>query len=129
MIFHPVVVNITLVAAVGVAAAPRVWSLAVRSWTWLNKLFRKTEKPAEPWNLVASIRRVFPNGGSFEFGLSWQKGCAPPPQTPAAPAVGHPVNQFGPPASSAPSLQLDLCSNSNSALPVPASLLPLIVGN
>jgi len=126
MIFHPVVVESTVV--VGVAAAPHVWSLAVRFWNWLKKFFStKAEKPAVPWRLVASMRRVFPNGGSFEFGLSWQNGGAPP-QTPAAPAVSQPVNQFGPPASSAPSLQLDLCSNSDSVPPVPASL-PLIVGN
>jgi len=101
MIFHPVVV-----VGVGVAGAPHVWSLAVRSWTWLKKLFSKTEKPAVPSNIAASIRRVFPNGGLFEFCFSWQKGGTPP-QAPAAPAIGQP----------------------DSVLPVSASLLPFIIGN
>jgi hypothetical protein len=112
MIFHPVV----------------AWSLVVRSWTWLKKLFSKAENPAVPCSLAATIRRVSPNGGWFEFCFSWQKGGALP-QAPAAPAIGQTVNQSGPPAYSAPPLQLDLRSNSDSALPVPASLLPLIVGN
>jgi hypothetical protein len=112
MIFHPVV----------------AWSLAVRSWTWLKKLFSKAEKPAAPWSLVTSVRRVFPNGGWFEFCFSWQKGGGSPPQVPANPAIGEPVNQFDHPAGTAPP-QLDLRSNSDSALHVPASLLPLIVGN
>lgn len=70
MIFHPVVVNITLVAAAGVVAAPRVCS-----WTWLIKLFRKAEKPAEPWSLVASIRRVFPNGVRLNLVCRGKKGA------------------------------------------------------
>jgi len=124
MIFHPVAV--VEAAVVSVAAAPHLWSLAVRCWGWLRKFFSKSEKPAAPWSLVASIRRVLPNGGWFEFCFSWQKGCAPP-QTPTAPAICQPVNQIGAPASSAPP-QLDVSSNSDPA-PVSASLLPIIVGN
>ena len=120
MIFHPVVVVKCIFAAGAcVAAAPHVWSLAVRFWNWLCKVFSMVGKPAVPWSMAASVRRVCPNGGWFEFCFSWQKGGAPPSQPPPAAPL---------PASTAPP-QLDLRSNSDSALPVPASLLPLIVGN